>query len=288
MAKKFFIKSRVLIIIALVALFLVCATFAVFVFLENGNANVFLKSEKNTLEYMGKPINPDCLEKIVGMGYLVNYSESVNLKDCVTNNYEYKEEDGWLVVDYGRDEYGYNGFFQYKVLGKVEDKFVIASTENGGGTGYFQGIGLVKMDGYNLLLDRAIVYGDRCNGGVDFEKTKVEGKILYYSKKITPADVMDTIEGSQNPNGPNYPQLDYCAICCTGTSNYKYDITTGAENLISVSFQLEKFEPVSGQSIEQSCFDKTYNSYIDSGITEISKKELEIFGQKFLKCLGSK
>jgi hypothetical protein len=257
--------------------------FTFFIFFKN---DVNESSNESSFEYMGKPINPNCLEKIIGMGYLVDYSDSISLKDCATDDSKYQqEEDGWLVVDYGRDEYGYKGFFQYKVLSKIEDKFVIASIENGGGTGYFEGIHLVKMDGYNLFVDRGIVYGDRCNGGVDFTKTKAEGKTLYYSQKITPADVMDIIEGSQNPNGYNYPQLNSCAICCTGTANYKYSPLTGGEDLVSVSLQSEKFEPVSGQSKEQSCFDETYNSYVNSGITELTKKELEIFGQNFLKCL---
>ncbi len=283
MTKKLLTSFRVLIIILLVILIGV-GLYWFFVYYKNNTTSQQLSEV--VFEYAGNPINPDCLEKVVGMGFL----ESINLSECSNDNYKYQSEDGWLLVDYGRDEDGgyYRGFFQYKVLGNIQDKIVIASTENGGGTGYFDGIAMVKVSKNTLYLDRPIVYGDRCNGGIDFEKTKVEDGILYYSQKMTPADVIDAIELSQNPNGYNYPQLDSCTVCCTALAKYKYSLLTGGEDLVSITLYEEKFGNQSGQPKEKICFGQVYDSYIDFKKTELSLAELKNFDQKFLECLNSK
>ena len=143
----------------------ICLMLQVSLFLIGCPAKV--QKEKSLFIYLGKPIHPACIETL--------YQSENNGLDLPTFStgsdfQKWKERPGWLIAENNKDvESGRKPFFAYKFLANVQDRFLLLIQYNGGGTGYFDNILVIKKTGTQLFLLKTLGEGDRCNGGISGE-----------------------------------------------------------------------------------------------------------------------
>jgi hypothetical protein len=97
----------------------------------------------------------------------------------VANNTE--DSDGWGWVADGKWNYGTKWLedgmpitFSYKIEYSDKDRYLINSIWNGGGSGIYIFLSLIKIKNDSLYFIEHIAGGDRCLGGVEFDKVKLE------------------------------------------------------------------------------------------------------------------
>jgi hypothetical protein len=171
--------------------------------------------------YQGKPIDPACVE---ASNPTEGPTVPQELKHC-TGAPEGKEIEGGLQVlrggmigyNYACGEgpsYGFCGFTGYKYLGKVQGGFALETLVNGGGTGQFSSVVIMKREGDKIWTDLVQPTGDRCDGGI--VDSKVTDGVLEYSYNVTLGELYNsykTTEAFQPPAGS--------ALDCSGVIHKK-------------------------------------------------------------------
>lgn len=249
---------------------------------------VFGEEARKSFTYKGMQIHPFCLD------FMRNGNESgindkefqINLDVCSATTSLVEENQGSLHAEYPPSEGLFGGDSNYKVLAQKEREFLVKMTTNGGGTGFFDSIGWVSVEGNEIRMRREVGVGDRCNGGFT-ENVNSETGNLEISVNVTPADI---IELAASSTIKAYEDLEASANSCFGTANYLYNIKD--EELTFDFVDLGSGEGMPQIADENSawtngyayqpCFNRLFNSYISSGKTNFKIEELREFGEKFL------
>jgi hypothetical protein len=236
------------------------------------SSDVAMKS----FSYQGKTINPLCLDSFV---FSEPDSTGNDLNSCNTGKIAETQEDGWLNADFSSDDSS-QGFVSYRVFAKKDDNFLVAVRENGGGSGVFDGIMWVKINGSKLefLKNEQLdgIGGDRCEGGI--ADCNFENGFLTISQDITAEDIANFFETDKDQKDYG---LDGSAAGCFGTVNYKYDIANDKISTTSISLTGDG-QDWEGEVKNQSCFNKIYKQYVAEKKIELSLDDLKIFIGKFL------
>ena len=197
--------------------------------------------------------------------YIADPSDSPIDKQFISTNYYY--------VDPEMPEQKFPGFVGYKYLGEYRGLKAVQTLENGGGTGTFTALQLLKpeKDG-TLSIKQTLAGGDRCNGGI--ANAFMDGGTLVYDINLTPFDFFTVAES--NPKGLKaYDDIDACAICCYGHLRY-VNGKPDSVSLLPDAIQRIQTVPEEEQTM-QSCFDEVFRRKVEAGETTISLKEMKKF-----------
>lgn len=241
------------------------------------------------LQYQGKPVDSLCF------GNLADSGNQIDLKSCGATHEKYivkgtqglLGQKGYLGYDWQDPSVpsgGAQGFSYYQFFEAGNHQYWIYAINNGGGSGNFTDIFLVKRMDANTLQVKSVAGGDRCNGGVQ-DVTLKNGK-LNFNVNLTAYDLIAMAE-KKIPNVNAYDDLAACAICCAATANYAVD-TQGKLQLHQVELDKNiKEEEMSEQGKFQACFNKLYVSYVKKNETNLDQAKVNAFAAAFkAECVG--
>jgi hypothetical protein len=236
---------------------------------------------ERSFTYLGKPIDPSAIDALYNAE-----SKSLDLRSFKEVISFGERTDNPTRINYPKDaNTGRTPFFEYNFLANVQDRFLLLIQYNGGGTGYFDNILVIKKTGTQLFLLKTLGEGDRCNGGISGEG--MDGNDFHYSRNLTPIDII-RLATEVKIDVAAYEDLEASAISCFGLAHYKYNFADDKIELMSVSLAEEKEDEKewTDRYQAQSCFNKIYNSYVKAKKTELSLKDLNEFAKKFRdECL---
>lgn len=232
----------------------------------------------------GAPVDPLCFIQTGGSEEAPSYAT----QNCGGGEYVADTENpaplddefvsrGYFFVDAAMPEQKFPGFIGYKYLGEYRGLKAIQIIENGGGSGIFTSVQLLRpeKDG-TLRLIQTLAGGDRCNGGI--AESFMDKRTLVYDVNLTPFDFLTVAE--YNPRQLQaYDDLDSCAVCCYATLRF---VNGQAE---SVSLNPEA--PLSSEGGEdaektlQTCFDRAFGDRIAAQKINMSLKEFKKFVVSF-------
>jgi len=238
--------------------------------------------------YQGKPIDPLCVEFSGDSSRF----EPIDLSQCSNHPSHFVTEinpkmiaKGLFGFNYAMEEEGYTtyGASYYKILGMYKGGFILYVYYNGGGTGQFTSVQLVKREGDQLQLIEEIAGGDRCNGGID-DDIKLEKNVLILKQHITPYDLL-ALSKVLSKKVEAHSDLAACASCCIGNATFKYDFASRA--LVSVSLLKPSEEDAKiEQGNFQACLYKLLEEYQSKDELTFTPDELKVLAEKFNKnCL---
>lgn len=247
-----------------------------------------------SLIYKGKPIDPLCFYQ-TGES---QDSDAINLTKCglhteqgrsLKGENNHLTDQGYLGYDFSWDmDNGpeMQGYSYYKPLGSVNQSILIQTVNNGGGTGEFTTLSLVKRHGNELTM-KTLAAGDRCNNGVDtasIVKANEENKVVY-AVKITPFDFISL--SNDNPNSITaYDDLDACAACCLGVAVFSRDFNDINQeklnyiDLTGVSISVDDANSVNGVKYQQ-CFNQVLLNVIKEKGHKLDQQTLKQFVKTF-------
>lgn len=232
--------------------------------------------------YNGKPIDPLCFNQLEAD------KSTINLKDCgsAKDGFEKSSENADLLK---KGYYGFNwkekdstsdieGSSYYKVFDAGNNQYWVYSINNGGGSGTFTYIQLVKRENNDTMSYKAITGGDRCNGGV--QDVSTQDYQLVYSQNITAFDLIDFGNNNQTKLKA-YDDLAACAACCVGAAFFKVDEQAKPEFMYIKLEKIKNKDELSEQGAYHDCFNKLYYSYVSKGRTRLDEDKLAAFVKKF-------
>jgi hypothetical protein len=241
---------------------------------------------RSAFSFEGKPIHPRCVRELW-------HSDSgrLDLGNCrpPSGFEEWKVRPGYWIAEFPEEEFGgRRPYFAYAPAGRSKAVFVLSVEEWGGGSGRFTDILIVARSGDELRLVKTLGEGDRCNGGL--VSLSVKGSDVYYSRNTTPMGIID-LAPEERLGLFAYKDLDNSASSCAAQIHYKYSLTDGRGEWLSVTFgeRLSAEEGWTSRFTCQSCFNKVFNGYVDRGKTELNRAELDEFVREFKKeCLAAR
>lgn len=182
------------------------------------------------------------------------------------------EDSAGYDLDYGEDVFVMRApYFSYDVLAQDGEKFIVSTSESGGGTGIFSDIRILEVKGNTIEVVDNFAGGDRCTGGLmecNYEKGKV-----YYSTNITPEDLL--ILGLDE-HSPTYDiALDWCAMCCIGTADFEYVVQTGESTLVSITIDMAYYGPYEDYPAGEQCFFDAIAGHVEENSNKIPIKKFE-------------
>lgn len=131
--------------------------------------------------------------------------------------------DGWISA--GGAELGTGTWTAYRDIAEMDGGVRAAVVQfNSGGTGVFSTL-VTYRDGETLTLEPLIGGGDRCNGGITDARFDNPDWIVRFS--TTPADMAVELDVPEN----YLEELPYCAICCVGEVEVRFEPEGGEEVL---------------------------------------------------------
>lgn len=242
--------------------------------------------------FSGAPVHPECLE---GLGDSLVLGNAVDLGQCA------KRAEGGLkpVKHDGRvfsaensgDDEEPGGYAEYQVLANRGPEFLIRTTWNGGGTGIFDSLQVVRLNGAKLAVVKQLMSGDRCNGGL-FDHG-LAGNIVRYSVNLTPYDLI-ALGGDTKLEA--YSDLSASAQSCVAKEDQQYDLDTGKTQQISVTLTGAWFARSPAENASKlledeagwtenykydHCFNAYYNTYVKSGRLVLKPAEVKAFADGF-------
>ena len=144
--------------------------------------------------FRGAPVPPQCLEPFSVAGAEAPPEITrVELAACAGSPeapaaFESNAK-GWLSFRRGDDERGATrGAFGYRTVGTLGDGRVVVETwDNGGGSGTYSAVFLVRREADRLELTGAIEGGDRCLGGI--AEVAIDGRDLLVDFAMSARDL---------------------------------------------------------------------------------------------------
>lgn len=237
------------------------------------------------LRYKGQPIDPLCL-------YENNQQNApIDLEHCGLHATSGREEKGNNATLITQGYMGYNyvwhmkghayseGFSYYKPLGVVNNKAIVQTLNNSGGTGLFSSISIVTRNN-NKISVRSLAEGDRCNQGiVDAAITKQN---IHYTVNITPYDFF--LLGQGKGSSALEKSLPSCASCCIATATFKQMINDkhkSKPHLLAVNLNpLNPAQPIATPDTK----DK-HVACLEAQLIHYQQQEQRHFSNKALKSL---
>jgi hypothetical protein len=183
----------------------------------------------------------------------------------------------YLYSDPATPEEKYPGLVGYKFLGDYRGLKAVQTIENGGGSGTFTAVQLLRpeKDG-TLSIIKTLAGGDRCNGGIS--EAFMNGRTLVYSVSLTPYDFLSVAD--YNPKKLEaYDDLEACAVCCYGQLQY---VDGRPRTVIFDETALDRIQRVpEEEQTMQSCFDEVFTKAVKSGQTALPMDGIRDFVVEF-------
>lgn len=155
--------------------------------------------------YNGKPLSPAC---VAASNPTEGPTVPQDLKTCDQPPEGAKIPNGlqsstsrFISYSYECAE-GYCGYAGYRYLGKVDGGFALETLVNGGGTGQFSSIVILKRTGDTITTDLVQETGDRCDGGI--VRAAAKNGVLEYAYNVTLSELYNaykTTEAFSPPAG---------------------------------------------------------------------------------------
>lgn len=181
------------------------------------------------------------------------------------------EDSAGYDLDYGEDVFVMRApYFSYDVLAQEGNKFIISTSECGGGTGIFSDIRVLEVKGNTIEVIDNFASGDRCTGGL--VEAYYDKGVVYYSSNITPEDLL-ILGGGENSEDYDI-QLEWCAMCCIGTADYERNVTSKESKLVSVTLDLGYYGTI-GDDPALECFYKGLSDYVTNNTMVIPIDDFE-------------
>jgi hypothetical protein len=228
--------------------------------------------------YNGKPVHPLCVFFPFGSGR----GEPIALAECTKLDVVPTLVDGWLGAESPGERNG--GGASYRVLAKKADRYLVASSVSGGGTGQFSFLQWLRLSSTQIAISKAELGGDRCSGGLG--PYEVREHDVRFAMNLTPralalAAVPELKHEIEETLSERY--LD-----CYAAAWYVYDFEREQYALASVELLSDYLpEPSPDTSTANSppiCMDEAIRQRIRTRRTTLSPSELGEFGRTFLAC----
>lgn len=239
------------------------------------------------LFYLGKPIDALCFFN------LENNSNVIKLNECGIKKEKYiiKNQDNDLLkrgfIGFEWKETGVSypsaGYSYYKVFPASNKQYWLYTINNSGGSGEFTAINLIKRKNDSTLEMKAIITGDRCNGGI--QEVRQQDGHLNFSVNLTAYDFI-ALTNQNVHHVQAYDDLAACATCCAAKA--VYDMNSNATlKLIYIDMGENKNpEEMSTQGKYQLCFNNLFTQYVTHGKTKLNEAQLKQFVTEFNgKCV---
>lgn len=179
------------------------------------------------------------------------------------------------------------GYSYYKLLGMVNNFYVIYAINNNGGSGQFSSLNLVQRENNKLHIE-TVIAGDRCNNGVF--NGHVQNQRLSFHVHLTAFDFLDLTK--INPHHLKaYDDLDACAACCIATAVFERDFShpNSTEKLLYVDLTTPTDELNQAQTPYQACFNKLIANYQQRKEKRLNPEKLKSFVLDFnTQCVKQK
>lgn len=240
-------------------------------------------SQASDLNYQNKPIDPLCFSNQDPS------SNQIKLSNCgikteqgiISGHNTSLIKKGFYGFEFKYDDASQvNAYSYYKIIGKVDNKWLIYTLNSGGGSGSFTNLLLVQRHKNNLTID-FIAGGDRCNGGLS--NIKFQNNILSYEVNLTAFDLLEI--ANNNPHQLKaYDDLEACAACCIATALIKHKVTTELEQGVIEAVDLEKEainNDVPSDMPYQTCFNQYIENYLKQNASVLNMNELKKLVQNF-------
>ena len=241
-----------------------------------------------SLLYDGKPIDALCFAQNDGVISLPSCGIPLDPHLIKINEIKMKPEKEWFGYGFKIKDAGpTQGYSYYRAIAHVNNKYILFTVNNGGGSGEFTALKTVVRKG-NKLITHTLQAGDRCNGGLS--KIKKNANEISYDINITPFDLL-TISNNNIHHLKAYEDLVSCAVCCAGKIHASRSLQTHYEK------EEIKFIDLSGYSLDEGGYgaDKPYQLCFNSLITRyksinkliFTRQELNRFIREFnQKCVA--
>lgn len=179
------------------------------------------------------------------------------------------------------------GMAQYKVIANPHpNEFLIRYLWNGGGSGSFTGVQLVGLNEAKLFLIKDFsLEGDRCNGGVEMEKTAHGLRLL---RNLTPIDFLERSSTGRSLKLEPYEDLEASATSC-----YAQEVYAPFKTKDGLSFELlgtktldvgETNTDLKTRHSLQGCFNVEFIKLQKTTKAKLlQKRDLEDFARNFKK-----
>lgn len=238
------------------------------------------------LMYLGKPIDSLCFN-------LDANSNTIQLNTCGIKKEKYTLSSvnsdlikkGYVGFDWKDTTASYpaEGYSYYKIFPADNQQYWIYTINNGGGSGEFTAINLVKRKNADTLAIKTIIGGDRCNGGI--QDVQQQNNQLKFSVNLTAFDILALT--NENPHQLKaYDDLAACAVCCFGKAYYEVNSSLALKLMYVELDTSDNFDDLSTQGKYQQCFNELFKQYVTQGKTKLNEAQLKQFGKEFNeKCV---
>lgn len=212
----------------------------------------------------------------------------INLQNCGLNkhNFALKKQNsrltnkGFIGYDYKSTPNlgGAEGYSYYKFFNAGHHQYWIYSINNGGGSGNFTSIQLVKRRNATTMELKSISGGDRCSGGVQI--VSIKHKQLTYSVNLTAYDFINL--SKKHNSSKAYEDLAACAVCCVAKVIYTINPSKAKAKLQYVALNdIQDPKNMPQQGTHQECFNQLFVSYVKTAKTHFNKNNIDVFANQF-------
>jgi len=211
-----------------------------------------------------KNINTDYLISVIYQGY---GDEAYNSED--KDNWKWEVDGKW---NHGTKYYEDGGqeIFSYKIEYASSDHYIVNSYLNGGGSGTYLHLTLIKIKDGKIYLIEKIDGGDRCLGGVEYDKVSMKKGKLNYSINVTPNLLFNILQTDNFTD-----KFDDCCSCCAAYVNYQYDVKTKKKKLLGATLLDDYY---TGEPDDNSnAFEIIFRKYVSKKMLKLSKAKLKKF-----------
>lgn len=234
------------------------------------------------LMFHNKPIDPLCFNITEGN------ATTVDLNNCGITKQKYVSKgSNETLIQQGYIGYNWQdpsfqeapqGFSYYKIFHAGPNQYWLSTVNNGGGSGDFTTIYLVKRKNPTTLEVKALAGGDRCNGGL----LDVSGSnnTLTYSVNITAYDFI-ALASKNDPKLKAYEDLAACAVCCVAKAVYEVSPNSSPQLKYFDLGKNNNTKEMPDQGTYQACFNQLLSSYVTTGDTQLKQDKLNEFVHKF-------
>lgn len=181
------------------------------------------------------------------------------------------------------------GTMGYHSIATLSDgRWILELVDNGGGTGWFSSLLLMQRRGEDLVLERSIFFGDRCNGGLDSAE-HLDGTRIRAEVNITSTGLIALPDaGAKDDQIPGIDDLSDAAVSCIGKARYDIDLGSGAETFVGVTVdQLPDAETTASYHL-QPCFNRLVERQLGTLPGFLTAQDVSALVRDFLqKCNGS-
>lgn len=235
------------------------------------------------LLFLNKPVDSLCFFN------LESNSDKISLGNCGAAKEKVRVKGhnasllnrGFIGYDWQASGTSYpsQGSSYYKPFDAGDQAWWIYTLNNGGGSGDFTAINLVKREKPDVLSIKGVMGGDRCNGGI--QDVTEKNHHLVFSVNLTAYDFLPLVQ--DNPHGLKaYDDLSACAVCCAAKAFYEVDANLEPKlSYVDFSGHGANPEEMPQQGVHQACFNTLFAAYVTKGKLKLNEQQLKQFVKEF-------